>query len=206
VTFDRDKDDRVALATKIAGKTGATIVAPFDDPFVMAGQGTAGLEAIAQASSRGTSVDVALAPASGGGLVGGLSTAFGEESPKTEVYAVEPEGFDDLSRSLKSGKIEKNSRTSGSVCDALLVNAPSPLTFGVNKRRLAGALTVSDDEALRAVRFAFDFLRLVVEPSGAVGLAAILSGKVPMKDRTAAVVLSGGNIDRDVLSRALETV
>lgn len=203
VTYDRDKEDRAAIATRLVSERGATLVPPFDDAFVMAGQGTAGLEMSRQAKALDAQLDIVLAPASGGGLVGGLATAFAAESPSTRVMAVEPDGFDDLRRSIESGKLERNSRSSGSVCDALLVMTPGELTFAVNRKRLAGVVSVSDEEALRATAFAFDNLRLVVEPSGAVGLAAILSGKVPCKGKTIGIILSGGNIDRSVLARAL---
>jgi threonine dehydratase len=205
VSYDRDREDRIAIATKIARERGATIVPPFDDPFVMAGQGTVGLELLAQAKAHGAQLDLVLAPASGGGLIGGVATAVRAERPSARVFAVEPEGFDDVQRSLKSGQIEKNVRLSGSICDGLLVQSPSVFTFGVNSRQLAGGVTVSDVEVLRAIRFIFETLKLVAEPSGAAGLAAVLSKKIDAAGKTIAVVLSGGNVDADLFRRALET-
>jgi threonine dehydratase len=205
VTYDRDRDDRVAIAEKISQERGCAVVASFDDPLVAAGQGTVALEIVAQARARGAEIDYALAASSGGGLVGGLATALKAEMPGAQIYAVEPEGFDDIRRSLKSGKIEKNDRASGSICDALLVQAPSVFTFGVYRRHLAGSVTVSDVEALRAVKVAFETLKLVLEPSGAVGLAAVLGQKLPISGKTVAIVLSGGNVDSALFERALKT-
>jgi threonine dehydratase len=205
VTYDREREDRAAIASRIARERGAIIAPPFDDPFVMAGQGTLGLELAAQAKARGAIVDVVLTPASGGGLSGGVATAVRSVFPSAQAYAVEPEGFDDIQRSLKSGQIEKNPRVAGSICDALLVQAPSVFTFGVNRKQLAGAVTVSDAEALRAMRYAFEELKLVVEPSGATALAAVLNKKIAVAGKTVAVVVSGGNVDSAMFARALET-
>ncbi len=138
--------------------------------------------------------------ASGGGLVGGIAVAVKERNPATEVYSVEPEGFDDLARSLASGKRERNERLSGSLCDALLMPTPGEIPFEVAKRLLKGGLAVSDREACAAVRFAFEELKLVLEPGGAVALAAVLAGRLPVRGRTIAVVLSGGNVDPRVFS------
>jgi threonine dehydratase len=195
VTYDRVTEDRDAIAKAICERTRAAFVHPFDDAHVMCGQGTAGLELMAQAKAAGAMPDAVLACCSGGGLVGGISIAVKDANAKTEVYAVEPAGFDDMARSLQSGRREKNAKMSGSICDALLSPTPGELTFAVAQKNLAGSLVVTDDEAREAVRFAFEELKLVVEPGGAVALAAILSGKVAAKGRTIAALLSGGNID-----------
>ena len=136
-----------------------------------------------------------LVGASGGGLIGGISLAVKEKSPATQIWSVEPAGFDDLARSLQKGAREKNAALSGSICDALLAATPGELTFEMAKRNLAGGLSVTDEEAKAAVRFAFRELKLVVEPGGAVSLAAILAKKLPFEGKTVAAVLSGGNID-----------
>lgn len=202
--YDRASDDRDAIAAAIVAETGAALVHPFNDPMVIAGQGTAGLEASAALAARGIMADAVLVPCSGGGLAAGTGVAFAAAMPAAAVYAVEPAGFDDYRRSLEAGEIRRNEALGGSVCDALLAPAPGPIGFALNRRNLRGALTVTDEEALAAVAFAFRRLKLVVEPGGAVALAALLSGRLPLDGGTAVVVLSGGNIDPATLARALE--
>ena len=150
---------------------------------MIAGQGTAGLEMMEQAEAMGAMPDIVLVGASGGGLISGVSIAVKEKSPATVIYSVEPAGFDDLARSLKGGARERNARLSGSICDALLAATPGELTFEVARRNLAGGLSVTDEEAKAAVRYAFEELKLVLEPGGAVSLAAILAGKLPFRAR-----------------------
>lgn len=195
VTYDRSRDDREAISNKIASDRSAVIVPPFDHPQIIAGQGTSGLEAIEQAAERGISLDAVLIPAGGGGLTAGNTLAFAAKSPATQIHAVEPEGFDDHARSLKSGKRERNAKAAGSICDALLSPAPGEITFAINQPRLAPGLVVSEAEVKRAMVFAFEQLKLVIEPGGAVGLAAVLAGKIPTAGRTIAVIASGGNVD-----------
>jgi threonine dehydratase len=204
VFYDRTTEDREAIGRKIAAESGAITLPPYDDPAVMAGQGTIGLEIAEDAARLGVTLDAVLAPCSGGGLISGVATAMKAKSPATQVVAVEPEGFDDTARSLASGARERNASGGGSICDALLTQVPGELTFAVNSRLLAGAVAVSDEEALRAVAFANQRLRLVVEPGGAVALAALLAGKLDVTGKTVAVVLSGGNIDPAMLQRALD--
>jgi threonine dehydratase len=204
VAYDRVKEDRDAIARELCTTRRAAYVHPFDDIDVIAGQGTAGLEMMEQAEAVGAVPDIVLVGASGGGLISGVSIAVKEKSPSTVIYSVEPAGFDDLARSLKSGSHERNVALSGSICDALLAATPGELTFEVAKRNLVGGLSVTDEEAKAAVRYAFEELKLVVEPGGAVSLAAILAGKLPFQGKTVAAVLSGGNIDPSLFAEIIQ--
>ena len=203
VAYDRVSEDRDAIAREICERRTAAYVHPFDDPDVIAGQGTAGLEMMEQAAAIGAVVDIVLVGASGGGLISGVSLAVKEKSPATQIWSVEPAGFDDLARSLRGGKRERNAALSGSICDALLAATPGELTFEMAKQNLAGGLSVTDEEAKAAVRFAFRELKLVVEPGGAVSLAAILAKKLPFEGKTVAAVLSGGNVDPSVFAEII---
>ena len=200
--YDRASEDRLAIARSIADETGATLVPPFDHPHVIAGQGTCGLEIGADAEALGLAPDAVLVCCSGGGLAGGIGLAL----PGVDTFAVEPAGFDDMTRSLASGQRESNPSPTGSICDALLVATPGEITFEVARSALAGGLVVSDAEALAAVAFAFEELKLVVEPGGAVALAALLFDRVPERYRTIAVVLSGGNVDPRLFADAILAV
>jgi threonine dehydratase len=203
VSYDRDTEDRDAIALKICETRSAAYVHPFDDPDVIAGQGTVGLEMMEQAEALGALPDIVLVGASGGGLIGGVSVAVKERNATTQIYSVEPAGFDDLARSLAQGARQRNERLAGSICDALLAATPGELTFEMARRYLAGGLAVTDEEAKAAVRFAFRELKLVLEPGGAVSLAAILARKLPLEGKTAAVVLSGGNIDPSLFAEII---
>jgi threonine dehydratase len=204
VAYDRVKEDRDAIARDLCEKRAAAYVHPFDDPDVIAGQGTAGLEMMEQAAAIDAMPDIVLVGASGGGLASGVSIAVKEKCPTAEIYSVEPAGFDDLARSLKRGERERNAALSGTICDALMSNTPGQLTFEVTKRNLVGGLAVTDEEAKAAVRYAFEELKLVVEPGGAVSLAAILAGKLPLKGKTVAAILSGGNIDPALFAEIIQ--
>lgn len=203
VLYDRFTENREAISVKIAKDRGAVVVPAFDNFHVMAGQGTVGLEAAGQLHEMGEGADLLLCPASGGGLLAGVGLAFGALSPKTALYVVEPEGFTDHADSLAAG--EPVTRTPGrtSLCDALLAPKPGHLTFALNGPRLSGALAVSDDEVLSAMAFAFRHLKLVIEPGGAVALAALLSGRMELAGRSALIIASGGNVDPLVFARAL---
>ncbi len=203
ITYDRRRDNREALAAEVSEDRGACYISPYDHPDIIAGQGTAGLELMQQAETLGVLPDCLIAPCGGGGLIAGLALAVGHLCPGIEVYAVEPDGFDDHARSLASGRREKNTALSGSICDALLSPMPGELTFQINARALSGALSVSDDEVRDAIRFAFNELKLVLEPGGAVALAALLNQRIATKDRMIALVLSGGNIDGDQFAEIL---
>ncbi len=202
VLYDRFTQDRVAIGKKIADERGLTLVPPFDDYRIIAGQGTAGLEIVQDAKAQGITFDAVLVPCSGGGLTAGIASAFAELSPQTQVYGVEPAAFDDTARSLVAGKRVANTGTTASICDALMTEMPGELTFPIIQR-LVKALSVTDDEALRAMAHAFYNLKLVVEPGGAAAFAALLANKIDARGKTIAVVLSGGNVDAEMFSRAL---
>ena len=203
VIYDRATGDREAVAAKIVAESGAILIHPFNDPAVIAGQGTIGLEIAADAQALGVVPDAVLVPCGGGGLSAGVGLAVRSALPKTGIVLVEPDGFDDYGRSLREGGIAVNTGTAASLCDALLSPSPGAIGLAINRRNAAVGLTVDDSQALAAVAFAFRELKLVVEPGGAVGLAALLSGRFDCRGRTVAVILSGGNIDDAVLGRAL---
>jgi threonine dehydratase len=193
--YDRVKENRDEIAHKICAERKAAFIHPFDNADVMSGQGTAGLEMMQQAQELRAVPDAVLVCCSGGGLAAGIALAVKHANPATDVYTVEPAGFDDFARSLVSGKHEKNPAMSGSICDALMSNSPGKLTFAVAQATIKGGLVITDEEARVAMRFAYHELKMVLEPGGAAALAAVLAGKLPVKGRTIACVLSGGNVD-----------
>lgn len=204
VLYDRYKEDRDAIAAAIGAERKAAFVAPFDNAMVMAGQGTIGLELAAQAKAAGAAdIEAVLVPCSGGGLSSGIALALSAELPGAKVHTVEPEGFDDYARSLTAGRRERNEAGSPSICDALLAPQPGELTFALGSKLFGPGLVVPDTETRKAVAFAFNELKLVVEPGGAIALAALLSGRFPGTGRPVALVLSGGNIDPDMLAECL---
>ncbi len=203
VLYDRDTGDREAIAAEIVARTGATLVRPYDDPDIIAGQGTIGLELVRQAEALGCRLDLVLTPCSGGGLMAGCATAVKALSPQTRLMTVEPQDFDDMARSLASGHRQTNKPGRRSICDALMSPTPGVLTFRINQRLTEAGLAVSDAEVQQAMAFAFRELKLVVEPGGAVPLAAVLSGKVEAAGQTIALVLSGGNVDAATFTAAL---
>jgi threonine dehydratase len=203
VLYDRDREDREAIARDIAGPRGATLVRPYDDPFVIAGQGTVGLEICDDMAALGIAPDIVVAPASGGGLVAGVATAVKARYPKAMLMSAEPEAFDDHARSLRSGKREPHASKGRTICDALMASIPGELTFAINSRLLSQGITASDEEVGAAVGFAFRELKLVVEPGGAVGLAALLAGHIEAAGKTVVIVLSGGNVDADLYARLI---
>jgi len=200
VGFDRHREDREAIAHGIAEERGAVLVPAYDDARVIAGQGTCGLEFARQVATTGASLDILLVCCGGGGLIAGTATAFAALSPDTAIYSVEPGACDDTMRSLAAGRRLGNPPEARSICDALLAPEPGAITFPINLRLLRAGLAVTDDEVRAAVRFAFSTLKLVIEPGGAVALAAALAGKLDFRDRTLGVVISGGNVDPDVFA------
>jgi threonine dehydratase len=203
VTYDRTGEDREAIGREIAARTGAAVVRPFDDPRIIAGQGTVGLELAEQAAARGAALDAVTVCCGGGGLVAGCALALTHLVPGVAVHPVEPAAFDDTARSLAAGKRLGNPPDARSFCDALLSPMPGELTFAVNSRLLAGGLAVTDAEVAHAMRLAFRHLKLVIEPGGAVALAAALTGKLPARGRTVGVVVSGGNVDAELFAEVL---
>jgi threonine dehydratase len=203
VTYDRKTESREEIGARIASERGLVLVPPFDDFHVIAGQGTVGLEALQQLQDLGEAADVLLAPASGGGLIAGIGLVFSVLSSSTELYAVEPEAYDDHARSLKAGYPVTVIPPARTLLDALMSPTPGEMTFALNKAQLSGALGVSDEEALEAAAFAFRHLKIVLELSGASALAAVLAGKLDVAGKTVLVVGSGGNVDAEVYCRAI---
>lgn len=199
--YDRYRESREAIGEEIARERGSVLVPPFDDPFVIAGQGTAGLEILEQADGP---IDQLLSGCSGGGLIAGLNLAFEARSPETRVIGVEPALYDDTARSLAAGERIGVDPTGKSICDALMTPIPGELTFPINQRRLERAVSVTDQDVAEAVAYAFKTLKLVVEPGGAVSLAALLAGKVSTEGQTTAILLSGGNVDPALFSTIIE--
>ena len=203
IPYDRHGTDRDALAAKLAAERGATVIPPFDHPHVIAGQGTAALELIEDAAALGFTLDAFAVCTGGGGLTAGCVLSFEALAPRAEIFAVEPEGWDDTRLSLEAGHPVPNATPGSGLCDALLSKQPGALTFAINHRHLAGGIVVTEAEIFRAMRFAFEHLKVVVEPGGAVALAAVLAGKVTAKGGVIGVLLSGGNVDPAVFARAL---
>jgi threonine dehydratase len=203
VTYDRATQSREAIAAAHAEARGAVLVPPFEHPGIIAGQGTAGLELAEEARLRGLTLDAVLVCCSGGGLTAGITLAMAAASPATLVHTVEPVGFDDYARSLASGRIVANAKPSGSICDALMSVSPGEMTFAINRGRVGAGLTVTDAEAAEAMRFAFAELKLVLEPGGAVALAAALHGRIITQGRAIGVIASGGNCDAEMFARVL---
>ncbi len=203
VEYDREHDDRDAIAGEIARERGAVFVPPYDDFHIIAGQGTVGLEIAEDLAARGLVPDVVVANASGGGLISGIALAVKHHFPEARVMTAEPAGFDDHARSFRSGGRERNNRVTGSICDALLAATPGKLTFEISSRIVGEGVSATDEEVARAVAFAFEELKIVVEPGGAVALAAVLAGKLDLKGKVAAIVLSGGNVDGALFARCL---
>lgn len=206
VLYDRYNEVREEIAGEIVRKTGAVPVSPNDDPFVVAGYATVGLEFMQQAASLGTEISSVLAPCGGGGLVAGIGVVLDRHCPKTRVVAVEPEGFDDIKRSVAAGVRLRNDPKARSICDALVAPIPAIVPFPMIQHYVDDILTVSDAEVRHAMRIAYELLKIVVEPGGAVGLAALLAGRLPAtapETGAVGVLLSGGNVDSSLFASIL---
>ena len=201
ILYDRTTDDRDAIGAKLSEERGLVLINPFDNPEVIAGQGTAGLEIAAQAAEAGIKDAQVLVCCGGGGLTSGIALALADRAPTFRAHPVEPEGFDDVARSLASGEIQSNAKHSGSICDAILTPAPGDLTFPIMKALCGDGITVTDEEARRAMAIAFAHFKVVLEPGGAVALAAALFKSQDEGDVIA--LASGGNVDADVFAHAL---
>jgi threonine dehydratase len=203
VLYDRDKEDREGIARAIAEKKGAMLVPPYDDPLIIAGQGTLGREIVEDLEKLNLKPEMVVVGASGGGLAAGTALGIKAAVPDADIWTAEPEGFDDTLRSFKSGKRESNARMSGTICDALMTHIPGEITFAINSKLIGKGVSASDEETGRAVVYAFKELKLVVEPGGAIGLAVLLAGKLDVKGKTVVAILSGGNIDPALLCKLL---
>lgn len=206
VLFDRERDDRDAMGAALAEERGLTLIKPFDDALVIAGQGTLGLELAEQAKEHGVTSAEVLVCCGGGGLSSGVALALEAEAPGLRVRTCEPEGFDDVARSLAAGEIRRNDRLSGSICDAIVTPQPGNLTFPILRRLCGPGLAMSEDEVLRAMALAFRHLRVVIEPGGAVALAAALFRPEALTGDTVIAVATGGNVDAALYARALSTL
>lgn len=203
ILYDRWKESREDIAAEIARRDSALLVPPYDDPDVIAGQGTIGLEIAADLAAQNLTPDILLVPCSGGGLVAGTALALRHRFPNTAIYAVEPVGFDDLAKSLAAGHQVANVEGPVSICDALMAKKPGNLTFPIHQQLLAGSIAMADEAALAAMAFAFDHLKLVMEPGGALALGAALRGPLDLKGKVVVAVCSGGNVDAAMMQRAL---
>tara|TARA_Y100000996_G_scaffold173026_1_gene134431 strand:+ start:1323 stop:2318 length:996 start_codon:yes stop_codon:yes gene_type:complete len=204
IFYDRKNEDREEIGNKIAKKNNLIIIPPYDDNHVIAGQGTIGLEIINQIKKYKLFPDKVLVPTGGGGLIAGIATSIKNKNKYTQIYSVEPNKFSDYSKSLKYKKIYQNNMNNNSICDALLANKPGEITFDINKKLIKKGLTVTDHQVLKAIKYAYMNLGLILEPGGAVGLAAVLNQKTVIKNKTVVVVLSGSNIDPKVLKTAMK--
>jgi threonine dehydratase len=203
VPYDRYTQDREKMGLELQAKYGATLVKPYDDPNVIAGQGTVGLEIAQQCQAMGITPDAVIVCCGGGGLVSGTALALSGALPGVPVYAAEPVGFDDTKRSLEAGARLKNDPDARSICDALLAPMPGEMTFALNSKLLKGGFAVTDDEVKHAMATLFEEFKLVAEPGGAVAATAVLAGKLPIKGKTIVAVVSGGNVDPATFADAL---
>lgn len=203
VLYDRENGDRDGIAAEIVQRTGAHFVHPFENPLVIAGQGTAGLEACDDLMAARLQADRVIVCCGGGGLTAGTALAVHARFPNARIHTAEPEGFDDYARSLAAGKRLRNARLGGSACDALLSEMPGELSFAINRDHLQPGLAVSDEQAFEAMRFAFAELKLVLEPGGAVSLAALLAQGKAFAGETVLVIASGGNVDHGFFAKVL---
>lgn len=206
VTYDRYKESREDIGLSLAKEHDAAIIPPYDFAPVIAGQGTIGIEIAHQLEEMGITADQLICCTGGGGLLSGLSLGVHEYLPDLEIIAAEPQGFDDFRRSIDAGERVANIPGPQTICDAIVTPTPGEITFAINRNHVSHGVAVSDDDVLTAMAFAWSEYKLVVEPGGAVALAAALSGKVEIKGKTSVIVASGGNVDKAVFERALNTL
>ncbi|WP_415402098.1 threonine ammonia-lyase [Tateyamaria sp. SN3-11] len=204
VLYERGSEDRDRIGAQLAQERGLTLIRPFDEPEVIAGQGTTGLEIAAQAAAVGVTEADVLVCCGGGGLTSGIALALETDAPGLRVRPVEPEGFDDVARSLRSGGIERNNATSGNICDAIITQQPGDITFPIMQRLCGPGLVVSEDDARQAMAQAFLRLKLVAEPGGAVALAAAICRQDAIEGEDVVVTISGGNVDPDIFAQSLD--
>ena len=201
VLYDRVREDREAIARTLAETRDAVLVPPYDDPQIIAGQGTAGREIVEDLAAQGLAPAAIVVTASGGGLTAGIALAVKARVPQAKLYTAEPADFDDHARSFRSGRREVNAELSGTICDSLMARTPGALTFEINRALVGEGVVATEDEVAAAVAFAFRELKLVVEPGGAVALAALMSGRIAAADKVVVAILSGGNVDADLFYR-----
>lgn len=206
VLYDRETEDRDAIGARISQERGLVLIKPYDEPQVIAGQGTTGLEIAEDMKAIGVTEADVMVCCGGGGLTSGIALALAADAPGLRARPAEPEEFDDVTRSLKSGKIESNTRLGGSLCDAIITKQPGNLTFPIMQKHCGPGVVVSEEDCLRAVGLAFDRLRVVVEPGGAAALAAALFHRDEFTGDAVIAVATGGNVDPDVFAKALETL
>jgi len=204
IKYDRNSENREEIAYNISLQNGSTLIRPYEDFDVIAGQGTIGLEIVTDCQKLGIYPDLVVVPAGGGGLMAGCALAIKTTMPDTLLFTAEPSDYDDHSRSFRKGeRQEVRDLKVKSLCDALLAPKPGVNTFSINKSRVAGGVSASDEEVMNAMSAAFQHLKLVIEPGGAVALAAILSGKISVSGKTVIAIASGGNVDSNVFQKAL---
>jgi len=204
VTYDRYSESREDIGAALSQKLNADLIKPYDDVRVIAGQGTVGLEIVRQAAAMGIVPDALLCCCGGGGLIAGTSIALHAHFPDTKIWCAEPEFYDDTKRSLESGERQRAQTEKTSICDAIVTPEPGVLTFPINRTHLSGGAVVSDEHVLKTVATLFKHLKIIVEPGGAVAVAAALTGQIPKDAQTIVAVASGGNIDADMFKRALD--
>lgn len=205
ILYDRGNEDRDAIGTALAAERGLTLIKPFDEPLVIAGQGTTGLEIAAQAAEVGVTEAEVLTCCGGGGLTSGIAIALQAEAPDMVVRPVEPQNFDDVTRSLALGQIVANTTPAGGLCDAIVTPQPGELTFPIMQNLCGAGIVVSEEDCLKAMALAFARLEIVIEPGGAAAVAAALFHADKIHSDTVIATASGGNVDTDVFQRALNT-
>lgn len=206
ILYDRARENREDIGARLVADRGLALIRPYDDPQVIAGQGTTGLEIAEQAAAMDIDRAEVLVCCGGGGLTSGIALALAEHAPDMQVRPVEPAGFDDAARSLAAGRIVANAHKTGSICDAILTPAPGDITFPIMARLCGPGIAITDDDALHAMALAFVRLKLVAEPGGAAALAAALFHGTALTEDTVIVTISGGNVDPQMFTQALETL